>query len=55
MKSHTSEELELFFKEIADLTFNHETDTNNNAWVSPYKLGKALEKVDPDWWKLITK
>lgn len=53
--------LELFFREVADLTSNHdgihfhttggrEVDIDI-AVVYPNKLGAALEKVDPEWWK----
>lgn len=55
--------LEEFVREIADLTANHDGIhfyvTNEHerqieqdvAVVYPSKLGKALEKVDKEWWK----
>ena len=43
------EQLERFFLEVGALTLNHEED--DKAWVSPAKLGAALEKVDSEWWK----
>jgi len=57
------EKLEEFFRTVADLTMNHDgahfyiTDNHERkletdvATVSPAKLGAALEKVDPQWWK----
>lgn len=52
------EKLESFFKEVASLTVNHDTLTSSDdgvedeyAVVYPNKLGAALEKVDPDWYK----
>lgn len=57
------EKLEEFFRTVADLTSNHDgahfyiTDNHERkletdvAMVSPAKLGAALEKVDPQWWK----
>ena len=54
------EKLETFFKEVAILTNSHDgihfsTDDGEYdidlAMVSPAKLGQALEKVDPEWWK----
>jgi hypothetical protein len=44
------EKLEAFFKEVGDLTSNHET-LHDHAVDYPSDLGKALEKVDPDWWR----
>lgn len=44
------EKLEAFFEEVGDLTSNHET-LHDHAVVYPSDLGKALEKVDPDWWR----
>jgi hypothetical protein len=38
---------ECFFKEITDLTFNHEVRENTPV-VHPSALGKALSRVDPD-------
>jgi hypothetical protein len=51
---HDSAKLEAFFREIADLTLNHDVEgvDGDTAVVYPSKLGKALEKVDPEWWKL---
>lgn len=50
--------LEAFFKEVAQLTLHHDAiysriDENLDgvAVVYPSKLGPALEKVDPEWWK----
>jgi len=55
--------LEEFYRTVADLTSNHDgahfyiTDGRERkletdvAMVSPAKLGAALEKVDPQWWK----
>lgn len=55
--------LEEFFRTVAGLTANHDgahfyiTDNHERkletdiAVVSPAKLGEALEKVDPEWWK----
>jgi hypothetical protein len=59
----TYEKLLAFFKEVASLTANHDgihfRVTNDHkdqieediAVVYPSKLGRALEKVDPEWWK----
>ena len=49
------DDLVAFYKEVAELTFNHEVDTSpmDRAWVSPAKLARALEKIDPDWWKVV--
>jgi hypothetical protein len=54
MNKERLEKLEQLFREVADLTLRHE-ETENMAWVSPYKLGLALEKVDPEWWKIVAK
>lgn len=57
------DKLVAFFKEVASLTANHDgihfytTDNHERkletdiAVVYPSKLGPALEKVDPLWWK----
>lgn len=57
------DKLVAFFKEVASLTSNHDgihfRATNGGedqietdiAVVYPSKLGPALEKVDPEWWK----
>lgn len=50
MRAHKTAALEAFFREVAQLTLNHEETTENWAWVSPAKLGAALVKVDPEWW-----
>lgn len=42
------EKLERFFKEVADLTVNHEVIAGE-AIVYPSALGEALSRVDPDW------
>jgi hypothetical protein len=43
------EKLELFFKEIANLTANHKV-LADHAVVYPADLGEALSRVDPDWY-----
>lgn len=46
--------LEAFFREVAELTVNHYVLVNgdeDSAVVYPSKLGAALERVDPQWWK----
>lgn len=43
--------LEAFFKEIAELTIDHDI-LSGNAIVFVDKLGNALEKVDKNWWKI---
>ena len=55
--------LEEFYRTVVDLTLNHDgahfyiTDNHERkletdiAMVSPAKLGAALQKVDPEWWK----
>lgn len=48
--SNRLEKLETFFKEVANLTSNHDVH-EDSAVVYPSKLGEALEKVDPEWWK----
>jgi hypothetical protein len=57
------DKLVAFFKEVASLTSNHdgihfqvmngreEQISYDVAVVYPSKLGPALEKVDPEWWK----
>ncbi len=56
----TYEQLEAFYKEVASMTVNHDvlrvggTDFDPDehpAVVYPSKLGKALEKVDPEWYR----
>ena len=42
--------LETFFKEVVELTVNHDV-LNDHAVVYPSRLGEALAKVDPEWWK----
>lgn len=42
--------LEAFYKAIAQLTFDHDV-IGDHAVVFPNKLGKELEKVDPEWYK----
>ena len=44
--------LEQFFKEIAELTIDHNI-LSGNAIVFADKLGNALEKVDKEWWKKV--
>ena len=46
---HSIKGLENFFREVAQLTLNHET-IGDHAVVFPSELGKALVKVDPEWW-----
>jgi hypothetical protein len=43
------EKLERFFKEVADLTADHEVIAGE-AVVYPSALGEALSRVDPDWY-----
>jgi hypothetical protein len=43
--------LEAFFKAIARLTGHHDV-IHDYAAVTADKLGKELEKVDPEWWKI---
>jgi hypothetical protein len=50
----TYEKLERFYRAVAKLTVNHDTlvaGEDDYAVVYPNKLGKELEKVDPDWYK----
>jgi hypothetical protein len=42
--------LEVFFREVAELTLNHDV-LNGNAVVYPRKLEESLKKVEPEWWK----
>jgi hypothetical protein len=42
--------LRAFFKEVAELTSNHDV-LQDNAVVYPSKLGDALERVDPEWFR----
>ncbi len=42
--------LEIFFKEVADLTVNHSTILQS-AVVYPHNLSKVLHEIDPEWWK----
>lgn len=52
--NHDKEKLEQFFRTVADLTSNHDVLSDRAggyAVVWPKDLGKALEKVDPEWWK----
>jgi hypothetical protein len=47
------QKLEAFYRAVADLTVNHDTLVSGDeeyAVVYPNKLGKALEKVDPEWY-----
>jgi hypothetical protein len=45
--------LRAFYKEVALMTLDHDEDNiNGQATVSPAKLGKALEKVDPQWYTI---
>lgn len=46
---HSIQGLENFFREVVQLTLNHEV-IGDNAVVFPSELGKALTKVDPEWW-----
>ena len=52
------QKLEAFYEAVIDLTINHDTLTSSQdgvedyyAVVFPKKLGAALEKVDPEWYK----
>jgi hypothetical protein len=44
------DKLEAFFKAVAQLTLNHDV-INDHACVTADKLGKELEKVDPEWYE----
>lgn len=46
----TYEQLEAFYREVAKLTLNHDVQ-GDSAVVFPSKLGDALERVSPNWWK----
>ena len=48
--AHSVARLNAFFEEIATLTSNHDV-IDGHACVTADKLGKALEKVDPEWWE----
>ena len=52
MKKHDHAKLEKLFREVARLTSRHRV-FGDSAVVYPSDLGKALEKVDPDWWKTV--
>lgn len=52
--THDHEALERFFIEIAELTLNHDV-IDDKAAVFANKLGDALDKVNPDWYKLLRK
>jgi len=43
-------QLETFYQRIRSLTANHDV-IYDYACVTACKLGKALEEVDPEWWK----
>jgi hypothetical protein len=42
--------LERFFKEVADLTVEHEVIADT-AVVYPSALGESLSRVDPEWYQ----
>ena len=42
--------LKEFFRRIASLTANHDV-IDDHACVTANKLGEALKKVDPEWYK----
>lgn len=48
-----AEKLEAFFREVVELTLNHDVlswgDDEDSAVVYPSKLGEALERVDANW------
>ena len=46
---HSIAKLEAFFKAVSRLTSNHDI-IKNYACVTADKLGKELEKVDPEWY-----
>lgn len=50
MNARPVAKLNAFFDEIRRLTSNHDVIADH-ACVTADKLGKALEKVDPEWWK----
>jgi hypothetical protein len=43
------QKLEAFYRAVAELTVNHDV-IGDSAVVFPSKLGKELEKVDPEWY-----
>lgn len=49
-RKHDLDKLEEFFREVAKLTSDHDV-LGDSAVVYPSKLGKALEKVDENWWR----
>lgn len=49
-KKSKQQRLNDFFDEVVNLTINHNV-LHNNAVIYANRLGAALEKVDPDWWK----
>ena len=46
--------LEAFFDEIALMTLHHDA-IQNKACVTADRLGKAMEKVDPEWYNVESK
>lgn len=46
------QKLKDFYKEVSDLTLNHDV-LNDNAVVYPNKLGNILEKVNKEWYKQV--
>ncbi len=48
------EKLDRFFKEVAYRTFHHDV-VAGTAVVYPSALGKALSRVDSDWYRKIGK
>lgn len=53
------EKYKQFFRDVAHATVNHdvignETDDNEQASVSPAKLAKFLEAIDPKWYMIKT-
>lgn len=51
MSNDRFQRLEKFFKAMVKLTIQHDVVGNDIASVSPSKIGKELDKVDPDWYK----
>jgi len=49
----SNKKLKQFYKDIARLTSHHDL-IDDHACVTADKLGKALAKLDPDWWRDIT-
>ena len=41
-----------FYKTVAALTINHDV-LHDHAVVYPSKLGSELEKINPQWWKVV--